>query len=72
MKISEVCQQMDPTGKIPILFLEDCICTQLDVPTIVLMTKKLQNGWCHCVVSGLITGVRMYHHEHGHLMPQLY
>jgi len=48
---------MDPIGKIPILLLEDCICTQLDVPTTVLMTKKLQNGWCHCVVSGLITSM---------------
>jgi hypothetical protein len=57
---------MDPIGKIPILFLEDGICTQLDVQTTVLMTKKLQNGRCHCVVSSLITGVRMYHHKHGH------
>jgi hypothetical protein len=49
MTIFEVCQQMDTIGKISILFLEDCICTQLGVPTTVLMTQKLQNGWCHCV-----------------------
>jgi hypothetical protein len=66
MTISEVCQQMDPVGKIPILFLEDCICSQPDVPNTILMAKKLQNGWCHCVVSSLIKGVRVYHHGHGH------
>lgn len=30
MTISEVCQQMDQIVKIPILFLEDCIWTQLE------------------------------------------
>jgi hypothetical protein len=52
---------MDPIGKIPILFLEDCICTQLDAPTTVLITQVTE--WA---LSSLITGVRMYHQKYGH------